>query len=87
MVIVCNICLIKNIDDVILFIEKLFEKLLTSENVTEKLSQSIILHKHLINDSQITRLSRLHQRYSNINDMHGYAITILRTSFLAFVSE
>ena len=82
MVIVCRISLIENIEDVVILVNQLFSKLETSEKVTDKIYHSLILHKHLINDSQVTRLSRMHRMYSKKSDMNAYAITTLWMSLL-----
>ena len=82
LVIVCKICVIENIEDTVSLMDELFSILLTTENVTDKIYFSIILHKHLISDSQIAKLSRIYNQYAKNYDKYAYAITTLWISIV-----
>lgn len=77
MVIVCRICLIEKIVDVVTFIEEMFNIFKSPENVTDNILKSLKMYNHLICDKQLTLLSRIHKQYSKKSDINAYAITTL----------
>lgn len=80
-VLMCNICLIDEIKDVVKII-KLLSYDLGTDDIVSKLTLTLRLFKYMLSDEQISLISKLNKKYGRLSNEEGFCITLLWSSIV-----